>query len=141
MVIVRLRSPALMTTSAVITLVMLPIGRSVFASRLHRTVPVDASARAAALACTPLGALDLAVAALACLTAWARLGGAVTARARAAARADPAASRAVRSIRGVRGARRPRVAMGTPGGIRSHELPGDSGQPFRSGISWQTRRA
>src|ERR1700691_5061458 len=103
MVIVRLRSPALMTTSAVITLVMLPIGRSVFASRLHRTVPVDVSAMAAALACTPLGALDLAVAAVGWVTVWGRLGGAVTARARPAARADPAASRAVRAIRVVRG--------------------------------------
>src|ERR1700722_18381834 len=65
MVIVRFRFPALITTSAVITLVMLPIGRSVFSSRLHRTVPVDPSAIAAALACTPLGALDLALPALA----------------------------------------------------------------------------
>src|ERR1700689_477422 len=120
MVIVRVRSPALMTTTAVITLVMLPIGRSVFSSRLHRTVPVDVSAMAAALACTPLGAPDLAVAAVACVTVWARLGGAGTAGARPAARADPAASRAVRAIRvvrDVRGARRPRVAMGTPGGF------------------------
>src|ERR1700683_5005879 len=100
MVIVRLRSPALMTTSAVIALVMLPIGRSVFSSRLHRTVPVDASAMAAAVACTPLGALDLAVAALACLTAWARLGGAVTARARAGARGGPAAGRALPGVWG-----------------------------------------
>src|ERR1700683_4885479 len=111
MVIVRVRSPALITTSAVITLVMLPIGRSVFSSRLHRTVPVDPSAIAAALACTPLGALDLAVPALAVpalavpaladaawadaaragtalagAAVWARLGGADTSRARPAAR-------------------------------------------------------
>src|SRR5580704_11863475 len=101
MVIVRFRFPALITTSAVITLVMLPIGRSVFNSRLHRTVPVDPSAIAAALACTPLGALDLAVparadaaragTALAGAAVWARLGGADTSRARPAARIAAAA--------------------------------------------------
>src|SRR5579864_2893015 len=51
----RLRSPALITTSAVITLVMLAMGRSVFRSRLHRIRPVAALAIAASLACTPLG--------------------------------------------------------------------------------------
>src|SRR4029077_15088988 len=54
-VIRRLRWPALITTSAVITLVMLAIGTSVFRSRLHSTWPLDATAIAAALACTPAG--------------------------------------------------------------------------------------
>ena len=55
--IFRPRSPALMTTSAVITFVMLPIGRSVFSSRLHNSAPVDAFSTAASLAPTPPGPL------------------------------------------------------------------------------------
>ena len=54
--ILRLRSPALITTSAVITLVTLPMGRSVFRSRLHSTVPVAASATTPPLALTARGA-------------------------------------------------------------------------------------
>src|SRR5580704_17584570 len=52
----RCRFPARSTTIAVITLVMLPIGRVVFAPRLHITAPVAALARAPPLACTPRGA-------------------------------------------------------------------------------------
>src|SRR4249920_1545003 len=54
--ILRLRSPARITTSAVITLVTLPIGRSVFRSRLHSSVPVAASATTPPLAFTARGA-------------------------------------------------------------------------------------
>src|ERR1700735_235225 len=49
------RSPARITTSAVITLVMLPIGRSVSTPRLHSSVPVAASASTAPLALTRRG--------------------------------------------------------------------------------------
>src|ERR1700735_4419264 len=49
------RSPARITTSAVITLVMLPIGRSVSSPRLHSSVPVAASASTAPLAFTRRG--------------------------------------------------------------------------------------
>src|SRR6516162_1711992 len=52
----RPRSPAWITTSAVMTFVMLPIGRSVSGSRLHSTVPVAASASTAPLAFTSRGA-------------------------------------------------------------------------------------
>src|SRR5271166_4322595 len=55
MVIFRFRSPALITTKAVITLVMLAIGRSVFRPRLHSSLPVAAFSTAADLAPTPLG--------------------------------------------------------------------------------------
>src|SRR6202453_2772679 len=54
-VIVRFRSPALSTTSAVMTFTMLPIGRSVLRSRLHKTLPVAALARAAPLTLIPEG--------------------------------------------------------------------------------------
>src|SRR6266705_5545812 len=54
--IFRFRSPALITTRAVITLVTLPIGRSVFRSRLHSCVPVAASASTPPVALTPRGA-------------------------------------------------------------------------------------
>jgi hypothetical protein len=60
-VIFRPRSPALITTSAVITFVMLPIGRSVFSSRLHSSAPVEAFSTAASWAPTLPGAeLDVA---------------------------------------------------------------------------------
>ena len=55
-VIVRFRLPALITTKAVITLVMLAIGRSVFRPRLHSSLPVAAFSTAADLAPTPAGA-------------------------------------------------------------------------------------
>src|SRR5580700_7121675 len=62
-VIVRSRSPALITTSAVMTLTMLPIGRSVLRSRLHKILPVAALARAAPLTLIPEGpGMDVAVA-------------------------------------------------------------------------------
>src|ERR1019366_1168164 len=50
------RPPAWRTSKAVITLVTLAMGRSVAASRLHRTWPVAASTRIAPLAFTPAGA-------------------------------------------------------------------------------------
>ena len=46
-VISRFRSPAWITTRAVMTFTMLPIGRSVFRARLHKTLPVAALAKAA----------------------------------------------------------------------------------------------
>ena len=55
-VITRLRSPASMTTYAVITLVTLPIGRSLTDDRLHRSAPVAAFASSAHGARTPAGA-------------------------------------------------------------------------------------
>jgi hypothetical protein len=51
----RVRPPACSTSSAVITLVMLAIGRSVLSWRLHSMVPVLASSSAAPLASTPPG--------------------------------------------------------------------------------------
>src|ERR1700689_3486500 len=54
-VIVRSRSPALITTSAVMTFTMLPIGRSVLRSRLHKILPVAALARAAPFTRIPEG--------------------------------------------------------------------------------------
>ena len=45
--IFRFSSPALITTRAVITLVMLAIGRSVFRPRLHSSRPVAATSIAA----------------------------------------------------------------------------------------------
>src|SRR5579862_4118420 len=56
-VITRLRSPASMTMYAVITLVTLPIGRSVTDERLHRSAPVAAFATSAHGARTPAGAV------------------------------------------------------------------------------------
>ena len=84
--IFRLRSPALITTSAVITLVMLAIGSSVFRSRLHSTWPVPATAMAAALASTPLGPVTALARAAPARTSLAAEGGAVTVSARQAAR-------------------------------------------------------
>src|SRR5690349_12634388 len=55
-VITRLRPPASMTTYAVITLVTLPIGRSLTDERLHRSAPVAAFATSAHGARTPAGA-------------------------------------------------------------------------------------
>src|ERR1700729_4173958 len=55
-VITRLRSPASMTAYAVITLVTLPIGRSLTDERLHRSAPVAAFASSAHGARTPAGA-------------------------------------------------------------------------------------
>src|SRR5712672_400478 len=52
----RPRPPARSTTSAVMTLVMLAIGRLVSSARLHSTVPVEAFSTAAPLACTAGGA-------------------------------------------------------------------------------------
>src|ERR1700734_3727463 len=49
------RPPALSTTRAVITFVMLATGRSVLRSRLHRIAPLSAFAIAAAAATTPEG--------------------------------------------------------------------------------------
>src|SRR5271154_2630125 len=54
-VISRFRSPAWITTSAVMTFTMLPIGRSVLRSRLHRTCPVAALASAAPFTRIPDG--------------------------------------------------------------------------------------
>ena len=58
MVIVRSRWSALITTKAVITLVMLAIGRSVFRPRLHSSLPVAAFSTAADRAPTPDGAAE-----------------------------------------------------------------------------------
>src|SRR5215467_10388181 len=54
--ILRLKFPAWITTSAVMTLVTLPIGRLVPASRPHSFWPVPGSARSAPSARTPAGA-------------------------------------------------------------------------------------
>src|SRR5262245_31913486 len=54
--ILRLRFPAWITTSAVMTLVTLPIGRLVPAARPHSFWPVPGSARSAPSARTPAGA-------------------------------------------------------------------------------------
>src|SRR5258708_26558422 len=54
--ICRSRYPARITTSAVITFAMLPIGLSASRSRLHSRPPVAAFARTPPLAFTPLGA-------------------------------------------------------------------------------------
>src|SRR6266702_2911933 len=62
MVIVRSRFPALITTKAVITLVMLAIGRSVFRPRLHSSLPVAAFSTAADRAATPDGPAEEAAA-------------------------------------------------------------------------------
>src|SRR5262245_47210656 len=56
-VITRFRPPTLITTYAVITLVMLAIGRSLTEERLHRLAPVTAFAISAQWDCTPMGAL------------------------------------------------------------------------------------
>src|SRR5580693_4785864 len=88
-VITRLRSPASMTTYAVITLVTLPIGRSLTDERLHRSAPVAAFASSAHGARTPAGAA--AVTAFAAVTVFA-VG---TALAAGAAAVSPAASRPV----------------------------------------------
>src|SRR5215470_9161498 len=85
---------------AVITLVMLAMGSSVFRPRLHRTEPSDASAMAAAWAWTPLGPEGILAAA--------REGWAVTARARLVRRTAPPTRRAAQT------ARRARATMGTP---------------------------
>src|SRR5271166_3872570 len=52
----RPRPPARSTTSAVMTLVMLAIGRFVSSARLHSSLPVAKFSSAAPLACTPEGA-------------------------------------------------------------------------------------
>src|SRR6266516_1235404 len=56
-VIFRPRFPAWITTSAVMTLVTLPIGRLALGSRPHSNWPVPASARTAPSARTPAGAM------------------------------------------------------------------------------------
>ena len=61
-VIVRSRWPALITRKAVITLVMLAIGRSVFRPRLHSSLPLAAFSTAADLAPTPDGPVEEAAA-------------------------------------------------------------------------------
>src|ERR1700761_8401960 len=91
-VITRLRSPASMTTYAVITLVTLPIGRSVTDERLHRSAPVAAFATSAHGARTPAGA----AAAFAVVAAFAAVAVfAVAALAAGAAAVRPAASKPV----------------------------------------------
>src|SRR5215468_8857767 len=52
---VRFRPPARITTSAVMTFVMLAIGRRVFSARLHSCRRVTAFTRSAPRACTPAG--------------------------------------------------------------------------------------
>ena len=86
MVIVRSRWPALITTKAVITLVMLAIGRSVFRPRLHSSLPVAAFSTAADHAPTPDGPAAEAVLNLAA----ARAAGAAAPSAADAASAVPA---------------------------------------------------
>jgi len=54
-VITRFKFPARITTSAVMTLTMLPIGRSVSRPSLHRIYPVAALASAPALIRIPVG--------------------------------------------------------------------------------------
>jgi len=54
-VISRFRSPAWITTRAVMTFAMLPMGRSVSRPALQRTWPVAALARAASVTWMPAG--------------------------------------------------------------------------------------
>src|SRR5580700_4657923 len=92
-VITRLRPPASMTTYAVITLVTLPIGRSLTDDRLHRSAPVAAFASSAHGARTPAGV----AAAFAAATVFAVVAvfTVVAALAAGAAAVRPAASRPV----------------------------------------------
>src|SRR5215831_16783225 len=111
-VIFRARFPAWITISAVMTFVMLPIGRLVLGSRPHSFWPVPASARYAPSAATPVGAGVVA----------SRLAGVIAAaRAAAAALAGAAATTAVRTTPATgstrrRGDRRmaPKVITGSP---------------------------
>src|SRR5277367_1785045 len=102
MVMVRFRWPALITMKAVITLVMLAIGRSVFRPRLHSSLPLAAFSTAADLAPTPAGedaaaatgaalAARMALAAGAVLAAGAALAGEAVSAAHAA-RTAPASN-------------------------------------------------
>src|SRR5579863_1163567 len=98
-VITRLRSPASMTTYAVMTLVTLPIGRSLTDERLHRSAPVAAFASSAHGARTPAGAAAAfaAVTVFASVTIFASVTvfAVVAALAAGAAAVSPAASRPV----------------------------------------------
>src|SRR5580704_2013278 len=93
-VITRLRLPASMTTYAVITLVTLPIGRSLTDARLHRSAPVAAFASSAHGARTPAGAAAAAFTPVTVFAAVAVFAGAAALAAGAAA-VRPAASRPV----------------------------------------------
>src|SRR5580658_2770859 len=74
---------------------MLAMGSSVFRSRLHSTRPVDATAMAAALACTPTGPVVPARASLAGRVSLAVAAGTLTVSARPTARTTaPATARA-----------------------------------------------
>src|SRR5215469_1596399 len=95
MVILRSRWPALITTKAVITLVMLAIGRSVFRPRLQSSWPVAAFSTAADLAPTPDGPAEEAALILAVACA---AGGAATSAADAA-NAVPASRPQTRMLR------------------------------------------
>src|SRR5690242_9853021 len=90
MVIPRSRWPALSTTRAVITLVMLAIGRSVFRPRLHSSLPVAAFSTAADHAPTPDGPVA---------ETEARAAGAAAPRAADAASAVPASRPHTRMLR------------------------------------------
>src|ERR1700721_538088 len=117
-VIRRPRWPALITTSAVITLVMLATGTSVFRSRLQSTRPVDATATAAALARTPAGPAARAVladrAGLAVRAGLAWRDGLAAAEGTVTARARPAARTAAPTHRDTRATPRARAPMCPP---------------------------
>lgn len=102
-VIVRFRSPALITTSAVMTFTMLPIGRSVLRSRLHKILPVAALARAAPFTFIPEGpGTDVSGAdgaAAPCVTAMAAGAAGVLTLALTGTAAAHAIARAARAIR------------------------------------------
>ena len=109
---IRSRWPALITTKAVITLVMLAIGRSVFRPRLHSSLPLAAFSTAADLAPTPAGE-DAAAAAGAALAVRMALA-AGTALAAGAVSAAHAARTAPARNPVTRTGRRTRAIMDTP---------------------------
>jgi len=114
MVIPRSRWPALITTKAVITLVMLAIGRSVFRPRLQSSLPVAAFSTAADLAPTPDGPAEEAVLIVAVLIVAGLILAAACAAGAAAASAADAASAVPASRPHTRTLRRPLILMPLP---------------------------
>src|ERR1700722_10722281 len=133
-VIVRSRSPALITTSAVMTFTMLPIGRSVLRSRLHKILPVAALARAAPLTLIPEGpGMDTSGADGAmtpCATAMAPGAPGVRTPALMGTAAAPIIARAARTIRSGR-ITRESVGVGTKNYSRPGPAPPAPAQRVR----------
>src|SRR5215472_10472865 len=124
MVIARSRWPALITTKAVITLVMLAIGRSVFRPRLHSSLPFAAFSTAADLAPTPEGPeATVLILTVACAA------GAAAPSVADTASAVPASKPYTRMLR------RPLIAMSLP--LDSRRTTG--AKPVTYGTQWQTR--